>query len=87
MAYLVSSPTFTGLATFNGSISLSAGNGMFIGDGAPALTVNTLYNVGGSLYFNGSALAGGSGGGGSNNMDCGGASMSVGSTKERISST
>ena len=35
-------------------------SGVVLADNSPTVTTNTLYNVGGSLYFNGSALAGGS---------------------------
>ena len=40
-----------------GRLSLAASMGVEILSGAPGTTANTLYNVGGSLYFNGSAVA------------------------------
>ena len=39
-----------------GRLSLAASMGVEILSGAPGTTANTLYNVGGSLYFNGSAV-------------------------------
>jgi len=53
------SPTFTGTSTFNGPISLAASQGVTIAAGAPGVTTNALYQVGGSLYFNGVQLAAG----------------------------
>jgi len=50
--------------TFNGLVT--AGTGITLQAGTPASTTNKLYNVGGSLYFNGSEVAGGGGGGGAN---------------------
>jgi len=47
--------------TFNGLVTVSTG--IEITAGTPASTTNKLYNVGGSLYFNGSEVAGGGGGG------------------------
>jgi hypothetical protein len=47
--------------TFNGLVTASTG--VQLSDGTPAVTTNKLYNVGGSLYFNGAVVAGGGGGG------------------------
>ena len=48
----------------SGSFSIPASKGIVIPNGVPGVTTDTLYNNGGSLYFNGSALSGGGGGGG-----------------------
>ncbi len=41
---------------FTGAISLDASLGLAIADGAPGVTTNKLYNVGGQLYFNGGTV-------------------------------
>lgn len=41
---------------FTGAVSLDASLGIAIADGAPGVTTNKLYNVGGSLYFNGNTV-------------------------------
>lgn len=46
--------------TFTGTLSLGAG-GVAIPSGAPGVVTNKLYQVGGSLYFNGAQLAAGAG--------------------------
>jgi hypothetical protein len=56
-------------ALSSGNIAVSASNGITIASGAPSTTANTLYNVAGVLYFNGSAV-----GGTVSSIDCGGAS-------------
>jgi lipopolysaccharide export system protein LptA len=62
MSYLLNSPTFTGPVTLsNGPLILSSNQGIQIPDGAPNVTTNKIYAIGGSLYFNGSQLAGGGG--------------------------
>jgi hypothetical protein len=62
MSHLLASPTFTGTVTLsNGPLILSASQGIQIPDGAPDVTTNKIYAVGGSLYFNGTQLAAGSG--------------------------
>ena len=43
----------------NGNLQIANGNGLTLVAGTPSSTSNTLYNVGGSLYFNGSAVGGG----------------------------
>ena len=60
MAYILNSPTFNGTVTSNGPISIAASQGVVLASGAPGVTTNTLYQVGGSLYWNGSAVGGGS---------------------------
>jgi hypothetical protein len=62
MSHLLASPTFTGTVTLsNGPLILLSNQGIQIPDGAPDVTTNKIYAVGGSLYFNGSQLAAGSG--------------------------
>ena len=66
----------TGLA-LNGTEIYTAGDGDFnsvtvatgvvLSTGIPSVTTNKLYNVGGTLYFNGSGVAGAAGGGGAYN--------------------
>jgi hypothetical protein len=48
--------------TFAAGLIVAAGQGITINDGAPATTTNKLYQVGGALFWNGSAVAGGGGG-------------------------
>lgn len=59
-----------GNATFNNDVSVSglstAGSGLLLVDLVPDSTTNRLYNDGGTLKFNGSAVGGG--GGGSQNL-------------------
>ncbi|HYF05118.1 MAG TPA: hypothetical protein VEA59_03010, partial [Patescibacteria group bacterium] len=55
----VSSLTASGAASFNST--LTATQGVAIPLGTPAVITNTLYNVGGSLFFNGAAVGGGVG--------------------------
>lgn len=50
-----------GDADFN---SVTVATGVILTSATPAVTTNKLYNVGGTLYFNGSGVAGGAGGGG-----------------------
>ena len=54
-----------GNATFNNDVNVSglstAGSGVLLVDLVPASTTNKLYNDGGTLKFNGSALGGGGG--------------------------
>jgi hypothetical protein len=61
--------TATGV-TVNGDVSVSGSitvvSGVTIPSLTPASTTNTLYNVGGVLYFNGSGVNGGGGGGEAN---------------------
>ena len=73
MAYILNSPVFTGAVTLlNGPLILSASQGIVIPDGAPSITTNTLYNVGGALYFDETLLSGSGGGGGSiGEINCG----------------
>lgn len=47
--------------------SVTTNSGVIIPDGTPTSTTNTIYNVGGVLYFNGSGVNGGGGGGGEAN--------------------
>ena len=58
--------TATGI-TASGSITVTSG--ITIPSLTPASTTNTLYNVGGVLYFNGSGVNGGGGGGGGGGGD------------------
>lgn len=41
---------------FTGAVSLDASLGIAIADGAPGVTTNKIYNVGGALYFNGNTV-------------------------------
>lgn len=50
-----------GDADFN---SVTVATGVVLTAGTPSVTTNKLYNIGGTLYFNGSGVAGGAGGGG-----------------------
>ena len=59
----------TNIISLAGQLSLTASTGIYIPDGAPSITTNKIYSVGGSLYFNGSAV-----GGTVSSIDCGGAS-------------
>jgi len=43
----------------NGSINLPASTGIVIGSGAPGVTTNTLYQISGTLYFNGNPIGSG----------------------------
>lgn len=62
MAYIVANPTFSGTVTLsNGPLILPASQGIQIPDGAPGVTTNKVYAVGGALYFNGTLLASGGG--------------------------
>lgn len=56
--------TVSGDVSVSGSITVASG--VTIPSLTPASTTNTLYNVAGSLYFNGSEVGGGAGGAGSN---------------------
>ena len=53
------SSTFSGGVTFSNSPAFS--EGITLASSTPSDTTNALYNVGGSLYFNGSAVGGGGG--------------------------
>jgi hypothetical protein len=62
MAFIVNAPVFSGAVTLsNGPLIMPASQGIQIPSGAPGVTTNTLYSIGGSLYFNGMQLAAGSG--------------------------
>ena len=50
--------TPTNVIDANGAITLPASQGLAIGDGAPSTTTNKLYQIGSSLYFNGSQVSG-----------------------------
>lgn len=50
-----------GDADFN---SVTVATGVVLTAGTPSVTTNKLYNIGGTLYFNGSGVAGAAGGGG-----------------------
>jgi hypothetical protein len=67
MAYSPVPKLTNGNATFNNDVSVSglstAGSGLLLIDLVPASTTNKLYNDGGTLKFNGSAVGGGGGGG------------------------
>jgi hypothetical protein len=58
MAYIVNSPTFSGTVTSLGPISLAASQGIVVASGAPGVTTNTLYQIAGTLYFNGNSVGG-----------------------------
>lgn len=61
MTYLENGSTLTGTVTLsNGGLVLSSASGIQLLAGTPGVTTNKIYNVGGSLYFNGAALGGGS---------------------------
>lgn len=49
--------TGIGALSLTGPLTIALGQGLIFGDGAPAPTTNKLYQVGGALYWNGSALA------------------------------
>lgn len=51
-----------GAISINRPLSLAASNGIAIADGAPGTTTDKLYQVGHTLYFNGTALSTGGGG-------------------------
>lgn len=53
--------TPTNVIDANGAITLPASQGLAIGDGAPSTTTNKLYQIGSSLYFNGSQVSGSGG--------------------------
>ena len=53
---------FFAAITFAAGLIVAAGQGITINDGAPSVTTNKLYQVGGALFWNGSAVAGGGGG-------------------------
>jgi hypothetical protein len=53
---------FFAAITFAAGLVVAAGQGITINDGAPSVTTNKLYQVGGALFWNGSAVAGGGGG-------------------------
>ena len=53
--------TFRRPITVTESITLAASKGLVIPSGVPTATINTLYQSGGSLYFNGAAVGGGGG--------------------------
>ena len=58
-AAVTSLPSVTSLGAL-ASLTVYGGGGFVINTGTPGTTTNSLYNVGGSLYFNGVALATGS---------------------------
>jgi hypothetical protein len=55
-----------GDADFN---SVTVATGVVLTSATPAVTTNKLYNIGGTLYFNGSGVAGAAGGGGGGGYD------------------
>lgn len=60
MSHLTNNPVLTGTVTLsNGPLVLAASQGIVIPTGAPGVTTDKLYQVGGTVYFNGSALGGG----------------------------
>ena len=65
MAYSPVPKLTNGNATFNNDVNVSgiltAGSGVVLVDLVPASTTNALYNEGGTLKFNGSAIGGGGG--------------------------
>jgi hypothetical protein len=61
MSHILNFPTFHGNCTLDsGQLILTASQGIVIPSGAPSTVTNTLYSVGGSLYFNGTQLGAGS---------------------------
>ena len=62
MSYLEDAPTFWGTVNFTGPLILSGSTaatvGITIPNVTPTSTTNSLYNVGGSLYFNGGMVGG-----------------------------
>ena len=64
MSYLTDAPSLTGTVTLvNGALVLSTASGIVLASGTPGSTANTLYNVGGVLYFNGTTVSSGGAGG------------------------